>query len=253
MNVNQRRMGIYDLLIKDKNVEVMELARLFNVSSMTIRRDLTLFEKQGLVTTTYGGAYLNQSTTTEASFQLKATQMADEKTRIGQFASRYVQENDTIIIDCGSTALQLAKALPNIKLTVITNSWPLINFLGSNTKIRLILAPGTYNSVSAGALDGTTAAFFKNINADKVFISTQGCDLVRGLTVPEMLDAEVKRSMLNAGRKKYLLLDHTKIGLTYLAKHASLEEFDQIIVDQDIDPELWQNYQKKCPKLVRAE
>lgn len=252
MNSHQRRMAIYDRLVNNKTVEVNDLALEFKVSTMTIRRDLLLFEKQGLVTTTYGGAYLNQGMSAEASFSLKATQMTKEKQSIGAYAATLINEFDTIIIDCGSTALQLAKNLPNIKMTVITNSWPLINFLGNNNKIKLILAPGEYNSVSAGVLDSKTVAFFNSVNADKAFISTQGFDFKRGLTVPDSIDAEVKKSMLNAAKSCYLLLDHSKIGQTYLSKHAELIDFDQVIVDQDIIEEDYQKLKAINPHIIKA-
>ena len=252
MNVNQRRMAIYDRLVNDKSVEVNKLAKKYQVSTMTIRRDLLLFEKQGLVTTTYGGAYLNQGMSAEASFSLKTTQMTKEKISIGTYAAQLINEFDTIIIDCGSTPLQLAKNLPNIKMTIITNSWPLINFLGNNNKIKLILAPGEYSNISAGALDSKTVAFFNSINADKAFISTQAFDFERGLTVPDPISAEIKKSMLKAARLNYLLLDHSKIGQTYLSKHAELTDFDQIIIDQDINEEDYQKLLTINPHIIKV-
>jgi DeoR family fructose operon transcriptional repressor len=252
MSAHQRRMAIYDRLVNNKTVEVNDLAHDYRVSTMTIRRDLLLFEKQGLVTTTYGGAYLNQGMTTEASFSLKATQMINEKVSIGQFAATLISEHDTIIIDCGSTALQLAKNLPNLKITVITNSWPIVNFLGNNHKIKLILAPGEYNSVSAGTLDSKTIAFFNSLNADKVFLSTQAFDVMRGLSVPDPIDAEVKKSMLNAAKHRILLLDHSKIGQVALSKHAELMDFDQVIVDQDINAHDYDSLVALNPNIIRV-
>lgn len=252
MRSHQRRMAIYDLLLKHNTVLVSDLAQDFNVSTMTIRRDLMLFAKQGLVTTTYGGAYLNQKTTIEPSFALKATRMTTEKESMGSYCASLIEENDTIIIDCGSTALQVAKHLPNVKLTVITNSWPLISILGNNAKIKLILAPGQYSITSAGALDSMTATFFKNINADKVFMSSQAYQHHRGLTVPESTDAQVKKSMLNAANHRYLLLDHSKINTTCMAKHADLSDFDLVIVDQAITDEAYQYLLKENNNVVKA-
>ncbi|MEA5017967.1 MAG: DeoR/GlpR family DNA-binding transcription regulator [Erysipelotrichaceae bacterium] len=252
MNSHQRRIAIYDRLVSNKTVEVNDLALEFQVSTMTIRRDLLLFEKQGLVTTTYGGAYLNQGMTAEASFSLKTTQMIKEKISIGHYAATLINENDTIIIDSGSTTLQLAKNIPNVKLTVITNSWPIVNFLGNNNKVKLILAPGEYNSVSAGVLDSKTIAFFNSLNADKAFLSTQAFDFKRGLTVPDPIDAEVKKSMLNAAKSSYLLLDHSKIGQTYLSKHAELIDFDQVIVDKEIDNNDYQKLAHLNPNIIKV-
>ena len=145
MNSTKRRMEIFNILQKEQSVKVLDLAEIFEVSLMTIRRDLALFEKQGLITTNYGGAYLNSKSAIEPSFSLKSSQMTDKKQLIGYEAAKLVEEGDTIIVDCGTTTLQMVKYIQDKKLTVITNSWPVVNYLGNNPKIKLILAPGEYN------------------------------------------------------------------------------------------------------------
>lgn len=102
-------MSIYAILQQDKKVVVNELADKFGVTKMTIRRDLSFFEKQGIVKTTYGGAYLTSGASVEPSFQLKSRQMVDDKHLIGQKAAGQVEDGDTIIIDCGTTPLALAQ------------------------------------------------------------------------------------------------------------------------------------------------
>ncbi|MDD3924451.1 MAG: DeoR/GlpR family DNA-binding transcription regulator [Erysipelotrichaceae bacterium] len=249
LDTHDRRIMIYDKLIKNELIKINDLAKEFNVSSMTIRRDLSIFEKQDLITTTYGGAYLNHGKSIEADFSLKTSQMVGAKLKIAKYAASLITENDTIIIDCGSTALQLAKQLPNIKMTVVTNSWPIINYLGNNKKIKLILACGTYNSISGGTLDSKTISFFNTINADKVFMSSQALDFERGLTVPDPIDAEVKKSMFNAGRLRYLMIDHSKIDHTYLAKHADVVDFDLVIVDDQLSDKAHQQFKTMNAKL----
>ena len=206
INSAKRRMEIFSILQKDRSVKVMDLAETFSVSLMTIRRDLALFEKQGLITTNYGGAYLNSKSAIEPSFSLKSSQMTDKKQLIGYNAAKLVEDGDTIIIDCGTTTLQMAKYLQDKKLTVITNSWPVVNYLGNNSKIRLILAPGEYNDVSAGAISDLTINFFTNFHVDKVFMGSHGCGIKSVATVPEIMDANVKRSLLHAAKQKILLL-----------------------------------------------
>ena len=253
MNAAERRKEIFRLLQENQTVEVIELAARFDVTPMTIRRDLAVFEKQGLITTNYGGAYLNKGTSIEPSFSMKSTQCIDKKQMIGYEAARMIRDGDVIIIDCGTTTLQLAKYLKGKKLTVITNSWPVVSFLGGLPKIKLLLAPGEYDDISAGTFGISTAKFIENFHADKVFIGTHGCSLEQGASVPEIYDAEMKRALLAAGKEKVLMVDHTKFGVKCLAKHADLSDFDCIITDDGIDPETQEVIRANCQKLIVAQ
>lgn len=235
MNSTQRRMEIFQALQKTGSVTVSELAETFNVTSMTIRRDLALFEKQGLVTTNYGGATLNKGSNIEPSFVLKQTQMSLEKNRICEKASELIPDGSSIIIDCGTTPLYLMNYLMDKKeLSIITNSWPLINFIPNNSKHRILLAPGEYSEISAGAVSAQTIVFFENIQADFVFISTQGFDPSHGATVPTNEDAAVKAALLKSAKQKILLADSSKFGQRYLFRHASPHDFDQVVTDSHI-------------------
>ena len=253
MNAAERRMEIFRLLQENQSVEVVELAARFNVTTMTIRRDLAVFEKQGLITTNYGGAYLNKGMSIEPSFSIKSTQRIDKKQMIGYEAAKMIRDGDVIIIDCGTTTLQLAKYLKGKKLTVITNSWPVVSFLGGQPKIKLLLAPGEYDDISAGTFGISTAKFIGNFHADRVFIGTHGCSPEQGASVPEMYDAEMKRVLLAAGKEKILMVDHSKFGVKCLAKHAELSEFDYIITDNGVDPKMQEVIGQNCQKLIVAQ
>ncbi len=225
-------MSIYAILQQDKKVVVNELAEKFGVTKMTIRRDLSFFEKQGIVKTTYGGAYLTSGASVEPSFQLKSVQMVDDKHLIGRKAAELVEDGDTIIIDCGTTLLALAQSIFDKKIMVITNSVPVVNLLKGRKNIKLIVAPGEYEDDTQGMISFSTAEFFSTIHADKVFISTQGINSHGELTVPKMTDAHVKRALLRAGRQKILLADKSKFDQTFLAGHARLDDFD-VVISQD--------------------
>lgn len=237
MTSTQRRMQIFEIMQTEKTVEVNELAKKFDVSAMTIRRDLALFERQGLVTTNYGGAYINQGTAIEPSFSLKAGQMQQNKKNVARVAAEMVKNGDSIIIDCGTTTLQLANYIQDKRITVITNSWAIVNYLQSNNKIKLILAPGEYSETSAGVLSNMTIDFYNKFNVDTVFMGTQGFDVEKGATVPDIEDAGVKSALLEAGKKRVLLLNNEKWGDNYLIKYADVRNFDEIITDSGTDPQ----------------
>jgi DeoR/GlpR family transcriptional regulator of sugar metabolism len=246
-------MSIYAILQRDKKVVVNELAEKFGVTKMTIRRDLSFFEKQGILKTTYGGAYLTSGASVEPSFQLKSIQMVDDKHLIGQKAAGLVEDGDTIIIDCGTTPLALAHFIFDKKIMVITNSIPVVNLLKGRKNITLIIAPGEYEDDSQGMTSFSTADFFRHIHADKVFLSTQGINDLGELTVPKMTDAHVKQALMRAGRQKILLADRTQFGQTFLAGHARLADLDLVISQTGLSSDILSLMQTQNVPLLLAD
>ena len=250
MNAAQRRIEIYQLLEELRSVEVNNLAERFNVSTMTIRRDLQLFESQGLVTTNYGGAILNRGAGIEPAFALKQGIMTIAKHKIAQAAASLINDGDTIVVDCGTSTAEVFKCLNNSNITIVTGAWSAVGYLHGNRKIKLILAPGEYDELSAGVVSTMTADFYRNFHADFVFISTQGLSPVYGATVPSPRDAMVKRALLKAGKKTVLLADSSKIGKRFFSRHAKTEEFGIIITDDGIHKKHAHEIKKRCKRLI---
>jgi Transcriptional regulators of sugar metabolism len=253
MNAEKRRTRIFNIMQEQETVEINELAAVFDVSTMTIRRDLIHFKEQGLITMTYGGAYLNTGTSIEPSFLLKSSQMIEKKQIIGMEAAKLVEDGDTIIIDCGTTTLQMVKYIQDKNITVLTSSWPIANYLSKNSKIKLILAPGEYDISNAGVFSSITIDFFRNYYADKVFMGAQGIDIKQGITVTEILDAEIKKSLFHAAKTKILLVDSVKYEQKYFAKYADLNQFDYIISDNENGKPYSQKLKKICKNVIIAD
>lgn len=253
MNSTDRQREIFNIIHADKSVEVNKLAKRFGVSTMTIRRDLSEFEKQGIVTTTYGGAYLNKGASIEPEFFLRINQMLDKKQMIAYEAVKHIDEGDTVIIDCGTTTLELVKLIPDKKIKIITNSWPVAYYLKKRPNVTLILAPGEYDQISAGTFSGHTISFFEQFHADKVFMGTHGFSIRDGAAVPGMLDADVKKALLAAGKIKYLLADSTKYNQSFLVTHAKLDVFDYLIVDDGLKEDASKQLKEVCKHLIIAK
>lgn len=196
MNTTQRRYEIYEKLKKDKTVQVNELAKVYAVSLMTIRRDLDMLENQGLATKSYGGATLNESISTEPAFEIKEGISQSDKKEIAIFASTLIHDKDSIYLDCGTTCLELFKRIHHKKITIFTNFWKILQYVDRNTKAKIIMAPGTYNPITQAALSESTIQFFQNYYIDKAFISVLGIDLDYGVSIPSMSDALVKKAIL---------------------------------------------------------
>jgi DeoR/GlpR family transcriptional regulator of sugar metabolism len=250
MGAAKRKIELYQLLQTNGSVEVSDMANYFQVSTMTIRRDLAGFERQGLVTTSYGEAYLNKGAGIEPGFYLKQGQMADAKQQIARAAAEIIHDGNSIILDCGTSTMAILKYIQKKRITVITNSWYAIGYLHGNSRVKLILAPGEYDELSAGVVSGITCEFYQGVHADIVFVSTQGFDPRHGATVPAVTDAGVKKALLQSGEKKVLLVDSSKMGKKYLARHARPEEFDIIITDNGTAPEQSENLKKFCKQVI---
>ena len=235
MNGAKRRLLIFEQLKEAKSVEVKQLAKQYEVSPMTIRRDLSLFAKQGLVSLNYGGAILNEGSGVEASFSLKAAQAQSAKAAIAKEAARLVNEGETILLDCGTTTYEMAEYLSDKAITVITNSWKILQVLQNTPKIKVILAPGTYSRISQGAISSDTIRFIGEHHVDHVFMSTQGLDLAWGASVPDEMDANVKQALMKAGSHCILLADQNKFDQRYFARYAKIDEFDLVISDRQLE------------------
>lgn len=238
MNTTQRRYEIYEKLKKDKTVQVSELAKVYSVSLMTIRRDLDSLENQGLAIKSYGGATLNESSSTEPSFEIKEGMSQSDKKEIAIYASTLIQDGDSIYLDCGTTCLELFKRIHHKKITIFTNFWKILQYVDRNTKAKIIMAPGVYNSVTQAALSESTIQFFQNYYIDKAFISVLGLDLDYGVSIPSMSDALVKKAILDSSNKKICMIDHTKFHKKYMSKIANIDDFDMIITDDKLESDI---------------
>jgi DeoR/GlpR family transcriptional regulator of sugar metabolism len=247
MNVTERRMAVLDLLQKSEVVELAELAKQLDVSTMTVRRDLQIFQRQGLISMNYGSAYLNKEVVVqEPSFVAKSNRQLVQKQAIGRLAAGFVCDDETIIIDCGTTPLQVLKYLDNKRVTVITNSMPVVSIVSGNSKVKLIFAPGEYYDNWAGVFGNMTMEFYSHLHADKVFMGAHGCSIENGATQPAVEDANTKRAIMAAGKEKFLLVDATKFDHTYLMQNAQMGDFDHVITDEGIDSDYRKQLEAVC-------
>ncbi len=231
MSIAERRIALLKIIKERKHISVNELAEHFDVSSMTIRRDLSKFEAQGTIVMTHGSVSLNTDMYVEPSFSEKLGKQLDTKEKIAKRAASLVNDGDTIILDCGTTVLQMLKYLQDKKITIFTNSYPVVQHLSGNTKITLYMAPGKYSEISAGFFGEMTIHFFNQIHCDKVFMATHGYDDKYGASVPEVEDAQTKKALMQAASTKYLLFEDEKRDTIYTGIFGKKEEFDLLITE----------------------
>ena len=167
MNASERKIEILKLL-KEGSMTLDELAKKFNVSVMTIRRDLKKFEDQDVILISQGTVYLNKSVGSEESYILKKDKMIAEKIRIAQKAIEYINDGEVVYIDCGTTCAQIAEELAksNKKITVMTSSILVVNALFMADNIDLYMLPGKYREKSIGFIGDLTIDFVRKFYFD---------------------------------------------------------------------------------------
>ena len=245
-----RRQKILQILEENGEVSVNELSHAFSVSPMTIRRDLHFFARQGILETHYGGAHLCKNRAVVPNFSSRNEKMRQYKQSIGKKAASFIKEGDTIFLDSGTTTIQLIKYFPDIHATLITNSLSAIQQLSTNRKIRLIVAPGTYQEQIGGTLDLSTIEFCRHYHVGKSFVGTMFCSLDFGITTTDELDAALKRTFREQSSCSFLMADHTKFAGNSFVKYAELSDFDYILTDNELEPDKKEKLEKINPGLI---
>ena len=236
MIASQRREKILELLKEDGSAKVVDLARIFKVTEVTIRQDLEKLEKDGLVTREHGGAYLKNVDKQVQNVSLAHQENMEKKELIGHKCLEYIQSGDTIILDSGSTTTEIAKKLKGFgNLTVITNALNIALILGAEPGIDVILTGGEFKPPTLSLTGQKAADFFKGLHVQKLFLATAGISLKAGLTYPSISDLVVKKAMIEAAEITYLVADSTKIGKAAFASLGALSLIDYIITDSGIE------------------
>jgi len=235
MNAEARRRKILHLLEEAGSVKVEDLSDRFTVSQVTIRKDLTDLEQQGLLQRTYGGAVFSHRSRFNISFMEKVNLQAAQKEAIARTALEYIHEGDTIILDAGSTTLSLASALVGKfqSLYVITSSVPAALEL-ARAGYELLLVGGQIRNYSLALIGGAAVRTLESYHADRAFLGSSGTTIAHGHSTPNPLDAEVKRAMIRSADETYVLTDASKFGHACLATYARLNEVAMIITDPGI-------------------
>ncbi|NBA85222.1 DeoR family transcriptional regulator [Emticicia sp. CRIBPO] len=233
---NQRRDKILELLKEDGSAKVVDLARLFKVTEVTIRQDLEKLETEGFIIKEHGGAFLKNVEDQVRSFSLVHQENLDKKAVIAQKCLEFIESGDTIILDSGSTTTEIAKKLKGLKdLTVITNALNIALLLGTEPGIEVIMTGGEFKPPTLSLTGQKAADFFKGLNVQKLFLATAGISLKSGLTYPSISDLVVKKAMIDSADVTYLVADSTKIGKSALASLGALSLIDYIITDAGIE------------------
>jgi DeoR family fructose operon transcriptional repressor len=249
----ERQQHIVELARRDGRVDAAALADHLKVSTETIRRDLTVLERQGQLRRTHGGAIPLRRLGFDPVLVTRSSVMVAEKARIAKAAAAYLPDEGSILIDAGSTTAALAECMPAGRpLTVLTNGLPIAQALAANANLTVLMPGGTIRDRSLSLVGPWSLRDLGEICVDIAFIGTNGLSVERGLTTIDQNEAMTKRAMIAAGRRVVVLVDHSKIGADDFYHFASLADVDVVITDTGLDADLAEDLRAAVPTLVLA-
>ncbi len=247
MTNKARRKAIVDALSDTEEVTVKELAALFNTSEISIRRDLVVLAEKGLVTRTHGGAMKPD----KVSFHQKDQKNAQAKAYIGALAARQVQNGDIIFMDCGSTVFQMCRHLAHLeKLTVITNSLPIVNQLANQPGFRINLIGGEMDADRKAIHGAAALEHIARYRASKAFVGVDGVSLANGLTAHSEKEASITLAMATQSSRTFLLCDSSKIEKDSYLKFGPLSLVQTIVTDVGMADDLKALYEEKGAAVI---
>ena len=245
-----RAKQIVEYLKLHNLVTVDELVSLTGASPATIRRELTRLDKEGAVYRVHGGVTLNRFVPSQPTTSEKQGKHHKEKLRIAAKASNLVKPGDSIVIDAGTTTIEIARNLINMPLRVITNDLHIGLMLAEYQQMEVSVTGGTVDWSSQSCVGDVAVNFLSKVHPTYTFISCNAFKVDTGITAPTSDKAAVKRIMTQQSSKRVLVADSSKYGLTQLFEVGPLTSVDMIITDDGLDEKAADEIKKQGIELI---
>lgn len=253
MLAQERRQHIFKDIEASGVASVRDLAQRFDVSLITIMRDLQELEQEGLIRRVHGGAISVRGASYEPPFSARESQLSSEKQRIALQAIELITDGDSVILDVGTTTLEIARALKGKRnLTVLVTNLRAALELASQPAIQVIVIGGKLRASELSMVGHLAEQTLRSFQVDKAFIGVGGITLEHGLTEFNFDEAGTKRVMFERARQKIVVADHTKFGKVMLTHVAPLSAVDLIITGSEIDERAKREMEEAGVKLLLA-
>ncbi|MGG3921034.1 DeoR/GlpR family DNA-binding transcription regulator [Geobacillus thermodenitrificans] len=246
----ERREWIEKQLITQGKVDIEELSQQLNVSTMTIRRDLALLEREGKIVRTHGGAIHPRALIQETPYSTKKEKNIKWKQAIARKAVEFIPENANIILDSGTTTFEVAKLIKDREdLTVVTNDIKIAAEL-MESQLKVIVTGGELQN-QVGTLYGwPTQELLKNIRADLFFLGAHAVDVISGVTAPTFEKSLIKKMMIQAAEVTWLLADSSKFNQKAFSLVCPLSELEGIVTDDGLNQEDQHQYSEHTNLII---
>ncbi len=234
MDIFERRQKILEILHQSGKVRVNELSALFDISDVTIRMDLADLEAKGLLSRVHGGAVSSYKNYYNMDMQQRMSANEPQKKAIAREIVEMIEENDTIMLNAGTTTLTVFRMIPaQMNLSIVTNSVAIALEAGANPNFNVVLLGGSVNAKHQFVYGDDAITQLNKYHADKLILSVDGITLDNGLTTFYDREVDLDKVMLSRSATKIIAADSSKLGRTAFAKICDINEADYIITNKE--------------------
>ncbi len=234
----KRYSKIIELMQADGTVKASDLTEALGVSFETVRRDLNHLESIGRIRRTSGGAVLVTAAQGEKylPFEHRGRQNLPQKREVAELAARYVQDGQSLALDSGTTALELAKVLKRRfkRLTIVTNSLSVALELADTPDFTVMLTGGIVKGDERALVSDLATLIFASLTINTFFMTTCGVSSDRGITYQRVDELGVQSAMLDASDRAIIITDSSKIGVNSLVKMCDLDRISMVLTDNKL-------------------
>ncbi len=233
-DTSERRQQISRSLRERGSVQVAPLAEQYGVSMQTIRKDLHFLSRRGVAERSYGGAILAGAVNViaEPGVEAKRAIHTDEKVRIGRLAAAMVEPGESVVLDSGTTTLQIAHhLLDRDDITVLTNDLDILAVLARKQHLNIVMLGGLMRRKNMAFYGAQTESALGDLHVDKLFLGVDGFDIDRGITTHYEPEAILNRKMVEAARRVIAVTDQSKFGRVCLHRIINIDEIDALVTD----------------------
>jgi DeoR/GlpR family transcriptional regulator of sugar metabolism len=233
--VEERRQRVLDLVSQRGFVALTDLASAIHVSESTLRRDLDYWHQQGALRRTHGGAIYVGDAASLPAFEERSSSQLEEKRAIARAAASRIREGDTILLDGGTTTLEVARLLVGRSLQIVTNSLPIATLFASSREVDLVMLGGYVYPKTGVALGPLAIRMMEDLHVNQTIMGVGGITS-KGLFNGNLLLVETEKQMMRCADEVVVVADHTKLGRPALAYLCDLAAIDTLIVDRQLEP-----------------
>ncbi len=251
----ERQRAITDLLVQldGRRASVTQISEQLKVTTETVRRDLDVLERRGVLRRIRGGAELMDSTPFEQALAARHAEQFEDKVVIAQRVAAELPEDGVVVLDSGSLTFVCAQAMPRDRpLVVVTNNLPAAQYLAEFDNLRVFTLPGMIRGLTSAAVDSGTSRRLGTLTADLAIIGVNGLTTSHGLTTTNPEEAATKRAMMLSARRRVVPVISGKLGRNSFCSFAAVNEVDLIITDRAANSEAVRGLAAAGPEVLIA-